>query len=582
MQAATHLAGAALTAAVARGFGLELGPPELLALVAGAMLPDIDTTTSGAGKFARPLSGWLESRFGHRTLTHSLLFTAAVSALFLPAGGHVAAAMLCGILSHLLLDTLNVNGVPLLWPARLMFWFFPGRSMRIKYGSGAESGVALVCAVVALVLWPLGGDGFNTSFRRLVASPETAVADYIDMRQTRDVWAQLEGFNSQTQEKMNGRFRIIEAVGRSGVLVEDRLGRAYQVSQMGQVVAYRIRAYAGEARVWRDYRLDVGSRLLGDVLDALPTGAANVYLTGILEMSGSIHPPPPEIGTFPRVQLRQGSDNVLEMHAARPVDVRAFRDAYIRAGSIVVRAEFEPGKAVDQLPLAQATGPRTTAQSIRIDGLPSLAGLLVQQGDRVLEGEALARYVRPADLAGIRAQAQARAVQEGEARAKVQEIRASLDAQRGPLRADVEAARLEVQRFTQLVAADAATRVELEAAQARARAAEGRLDALALSVSSALSEAEARARALALEVKALEARSLAAQAAQVVRSPVAGSVAEIRQGQATARGLSVEVVLLVTTAEEEVKPFIPIETVPAAPLTPQQRLEELNNAGNIN
>jgi len=64
--------------------------------------------------------------------------------------------------------------------------------------------------------------------------------------------------------------------------------------------------------------------------------------------------------------------------------------------------------------------------------------------------------------------------------------------------------------------------------QARARAAEQRLDALALLSSSALSDAEARARARALEVKVLEAWSMTAQAAQVVRSPVSGEVAEFQ------------------------------------------------------
>lgn len=544
MQAATHLTGAALTAAVCRGFGLEIGPPEIFALVAGSLLPDVDTTTSGAGKFLKPVSGWIESRFGHRTMTHGLLFAAVASALLLPFGVPVAGAMLWGILSHLLLDSLNVNGVPLLWPSRLMFWFWPSRSMRIKYGSAGESSVALVCAVAALTLWPLGSDGFNTSFRRLVASPETAVADYIDMRQERDVWADVEGFNSVTQEPMRGRYRIIEAVGRAGVLVEDEAGNAYQVSQNGQVVAYRIRAYGGEPRVWRDYRLDVGSRLLGDVLDALPQ-AAGVYLTGILEMSGTINPPPPEVGTFARVQMQQGTENVLELHAARPEDVQALRNAYIRAGSVVVRAEFTPGEEVERLPLAERTGPSSTVQTIRIDGLPSLAGLLVAQGDRVLEGEPLARFVRPGDLAGIRAQAQARRKAEGDAWAKVQQLRAQLNAQRGPVQTEVEAARLDVARFAQLVAVDAATRVELQQAEARARAAEAKLTALGMDAAANIADAEARARAVALEVKTLEARSIAAQQAQVVRSPVAGQVVEIRQGQATVRGLSVEVVILV-------------------------------------
>ena len=135
MQAGTHIAGAALTAAVLRGFGVEVGPPEVLALVVGSLLPDIDTTTSGTGRFVKPVSRLIETKFGHRTLTHSLLFTVLFSVIWWPLSPSLAAAFFWGILSHLLLDTLNVNGVPLLWPSRLMFWFWPRRSMRIKYGS---------------------------------------------------------------------------------------------------------------------------------------------------------------------------------------------------------------------------------------------------------------------------------------------------------------------------------------------------------------------------------------------------------------------------------------------------------------
>lgn len=544
MQAGTHIAGAALTAAVLRGFGVEIGPPEVLALVVGSLLPDVDTTTSGVGRFVRPISRVIETKFGHRTLTHSLLFTVLFSAVWLPLSTSLALAFCWGILSHLLLDTFNVNGVPLLWPSRLMFWFWPNRSMRIKYGSGAESTVALVCAVAALVLWPIGTDGFNSAFRRLVASPETAVADYIDMRQQRDVWANLEGFNSETQEPMKGNYRIIEAIGRNGVLVEDQAGNAYQVSKFGQVVAYRIRAYGGDPRVWRDYRLDVGSRLLGDVLDALPAGASNVYLTGVLEVSGTVNPPPAEVGTYARVSTRQGTDNVLELHAARPVDVQALRNAYIRAGSVVVRAEYAVGKEVDTLPIAKSDGPAPTVQAIKIDGLPSMAGLLVQQGDKVLEGEPLARFVRPADTAALDSDLKIKTAALGEAKSKLAGLAAHFRALKAPALVGLENARQNVKRFELLVKADAATKLELAQAQQQAAAAQTRLDGVAMQQAQSTTDTEARARALALEIKALQVKRAATLAAQVVRSPVAGAVVEIRNKGATVRGLSVEVVIL--------------------------------------
>ena len=266
MTAGIYLAGAVLTAAVLRGAGVDVGFPEALVCLVGSLLADIDTTTSGVGKFARPLSNFLETRFGHRTVTHSLLFCLLLGLILWPLEQVQPAsywAFLWGYLSHLLLDTFNVNGVPLLWPARVQFWFFPARSMRIKYGSPAESVVALICFGLGFGLWFIGQDGFDTTFRRLVASPETAVIDYLKMRDKSEVWADLSGFNSQTQEDMNGRYLIVEALGRNGVLVEDASGQSYAVSKFGQVVAYRIRAYSGEAIQKAEYRVDISGRTRG-------------------------------------------------------------------------------------------------------------------------------------------------------------------------------------------------------------------------------------------------------------------------------------------------------------------------------
>ena len=51
MTAGTHLAGAVLTASLLRGFGLELDFPEACVCLLGSLLADVDTTTSGVGKF---------------------------------------------------------------------------------------------------------------------------------------------------------------------------------------------------------------------------------------------------------------------------------------------------------------------------------------------------------------------------------------------------------------------------------------------------------------------------------------------------------------------------------------------------
>lgn len=57
MRGATHLAFAGLVGVVGSGLGMAPGTVAGAALAVGALLPDIDTTTSGIGRYCKPLSG---------------------------------------------------------------------------------------------------------------------------------------------------------------------------------------------------------------------------------------------------------------------------------------------------------------------------------------------------------------------------------------------------------------------------------------------------------------------------------------------------------------------------------------------
>jgi len=68
---------------------IALAHPPVLADVCVAMgaalIPDLDSRASYAGRLLPPLSDWIERRFGHRGLTYSLLaqFLAGALALWL-------------------------------------------------------------------------------------------------------------------------------------------------------------------------------------------------------------------------------------------------------------------------------------------------------------------------------------------------------------------------------------------------------------------------------------------------------------------------------------------------------------------
>jgi inner membrane protein len=108
----------------AAGTSLILGTADPMALglaILGSQLPDIDTTTSTIGKIFFPLSSFLEDRFPHRSITHSLLATGLIAVCSLLVGYYYGDiwAFLALPLGHLLScfsDCFTLQGVQLFYP----------------------------------------------------------------------------------------------------------------------------------------------------------------------------------------------------------------------------------------------------------------------------------------------------------------------------------------------------------------------------------------------------------------------------------------------------------------------------------
>lgn len=173
MNAVTHsVFGAGALAGASLVLGVE---PEWYAYpvaVLAALAPDLDNPRSKLGNglsrmrnpllnlITRPLSFFLKTvsftlfnTVGHRTLTHSLIGLGMVAALAgllwqaMPGPGYgLFVALVAGYASHIVADSLNIPGVPLLWPASGTVRLFPGG---LKSGGIVEFTVAMAAVVVS-------------------------------------------------------------------------------------------------------------------------------------------------------------------------------------------------------------------------------------------------------------------------------------------------------------------------------------------------------------------------------------------------------------------------------------------------
>lgn len=145
----------------------------------GCLLPDIDHTKSLIGKAVYPLARWLSIKFGHRTITHSILFLLIITFTaytlehfqFIPTTDGkktITIILFFSVFSHLLLDMVTIQGIPLFYPFYRNPCVIPANvELRIKTGNLKQEGIALfIFAFFALFFQDLFKNGFWLTYNR--------------------------------------------------------------------------------------------------------------------------------------------------------------------------------------------------------------------------------------------------------------------------------------------------------------------------------------------------------------------------------------------------------------------------------
>lgn len=174
----------------------------LTATIICSILPDIDHPKSPIGILFFPIAKWLDRKYGHRTITHSLFFLFSgttivkIFEMFIfpsPAGGVQVGALIFffAVLSHLILDMVTVQGVPLFYPIKRNPCVIPGnQDYRLVSGKAKEEIVAfLIFCFMNFLCWDLYAKGFWTHYNQIFTtiehlhferanSPNFTIADY--------------------------------------------------------------------------------------------------------------------------------------------------------------------------------------------------------------------------------------------------------------------------------------------------------------------------------------------------------------------------------------------------------------------
>jgi len=226
MTAPNHIAGGIVITGICGSFMSIniLSSPWYLGVVAFAsILPDIDHPKSILGRVLFPISKYINRKYGHRTITHSAFFTVmmVMIANLIFKDPDMVSLFAIGYCSHLFLDMITIQGVPLFYPFMRNSFVLPGdRSFRISTGNIRQEGMFFsVMILSALWLQPLMKSGFWTQYNRTFATTVHLVSEF---HKTDDLlrvdWTIKDGI-----EKKQGWGWCVEASENKVVLLDSSL-----------------------------------------------------------------------------------------------------------------------------------------------------------------------------------------------------------------------------------------------------------------------------------------------------------------------------------------------------------------------
>ncbi|MBE9040697.1 metal-dependent hydrolase [Oscillatoriales cyanobacterium LEGE 11467] len=247
MMAITH------GAIAAAGTSLILGSadPFILGLaIVGSQLPDLDTSTSTIGQILFPISSWIEDRFPHRSITHSLAATALLAALSFGACHYfgqpwqIALALPLGHLLSCFSDCFTKQGVQLFWPCKAWCISVSNPHRRLTTGGPGEYWVLVLAGfLLAAGIHIAGGGGIQAQVTQGLGLRDGAIATYNQNAATHQIWANIEGVYASDRTDASGKYFILDTAGNEFIVL-DRTGRIFQTNQ--QIIATKVTTDVGQ------------------------------------------------------------------------------------------------------------------------------------------------------------------------------------------------------------------------------------------------------------------------------------------------------------------------------------------------
>ena len=192
----------------------------------GSLAPDIDNPDSWIGRVLPFISKPVERKFGHRTITHSLIAILIILTLLFTLfwQNFIFLPFSIGYISHIIIDCSTVSGVKILYPISLKSAVFPFDlynpvAYRAKVGSIHDLAMGFIFAFLTIPFAYISVKTYKNTVREVQRDVVSAVRTYNELAKDYLCYAKLKGINTTTHEDVEGRFLIVAAKDKNTLVI---------------------------------------------------------------------------------------------------------------------------------------------------------------------------------------------------------------------------------------------------------------------------------------------------------------------------------------------------------------------------
>jgi inner membrane protein len=325
---------------------LQTADPVLIAVGAiGGLLPDVDVSTSPAGRLFPWISGYFQETMPHRSMTHSIVASAVIAiasygtAIFIPKLIPIASALTIGYTFGWFADCFTRGGVEMFWPSPVRCVCPGNRNLRLKTGSNAEYFILCILVAIALSAFSINSKGgILTQFNRLIASTSGVQSVYNSSGSTHKIIANIKGVRAGDRSKVDGQFQIIQPNGTGFIVLEPKTNKLYKAATEpdSQIVIEQITADVSTPAITTIESVFVEDQVVGEALSKFNRTNTNVFVSGDLvveDFDTSILPRDPY-----QFKFIDASPSSIKLEAAPLKVVMKFLGDEFASGSLQVRS----------------------------------------------------------------------------------------------------------------------------------------------------------------------------------------------------------------------------------------------------